>query len=82
MNNKVIVESFFIQREGEGVLADLYNVDLFKSGLIDSLDMVELIVFIEQSCGVRLNISDAETYNSFNSAQRLVDLIEQKLAEK
>lgn len=82
MNSKLIIESFFVQREGEDVLADLYKVDLFESGLIDSLDMVELIVFIEQSCGVRLNLSDTETFNSFNSAQRLVDLIAQKQSEK
>lgn len=81
MNSKAIIESFFVQREGEGVLADLYQVDLFESGLIDSLDMVELIVFIDQSCGIRLNLSDAETFDSFNSAQRLVDLIERKQFE-
>lgn len=82
MNNKEVVELFFIQREGEGVLADLYDIDLFESGLIDSLDMIELIVHIEKHCKVLLKLSDSETFNSFNSASRLIDLINRKQLEK
>lgn len=81
MTSKQIVESFFIQREGEGVLADLYRVDLFAFGLIDSLDVVELIVYIEKCCGVRLNLSEKETFDSFKSANLLIDLIERKQFE-
>jgi acyl carrier protein len=81
MNNKDIVELFFIQREGEGVLNDLYNIDLFESGLIDSLDVVELIVHIEKYSRVRLKLSDSETFDSFSSARRLIELINRKQLE-
>jgi acyl carrier protein len=81
MNSKAIIESFFVLREGGGVVADLYQVDLFESGLIDSLDVVELIVYIEKCCGVRLNLSEKETFDSFKSANLLIDLIERKQFE-
>jgi D-alanine--poly(phosphoribitol) ligase subunit 2 len=78
MTNKEAIEKFFIQREGEDVLHELYNLDLFDSGLIDSLDVIELIVYIEKHTGVLLKLSDSETFDAFHSASQLVDLISRK----
>lgn len=82
MSNKEVIESFFIQREGEDVLHELYNLDLFDSGLIDSLDVIELIVYIEKHTGVLLKLSDSDTFDAFHSARQLIDLINSKQQNK
>lgn len=52
---------FFVQREGEGVLDIITTVDFFKQGLLDSLDMVGLAVFIEKEFSRKLDLTDPAT---------------------
>ena len=37
---------FFIQREGDQIVAELEDLDLIESGIIDSLDILELVILI------------------------------------
>ena len=48
------------------------HTSLFVSGLIDSFSMVELVLFIEKSCGLRMKPSEVNLDN--------LDSIEQILA--
>jgi acyl carrier protein len=52
---------FFVQREGEGVLDVIKTVDFFQQGLLDSLDMVGLAVFIEKEFKRKLDLTDPAT---------------------
>ena len=52
---------FFVQREGEGVLEIISTVDFFQQGLLDSLDMVALAVFIEKEFQRKLDLTDPAT---------------------
>jgi len=52
---------FFVQREGEGVLDIITTVDFFQQGLLDSLDMVGLAVFIEKEFKRKLDLTDPAT---------------------
>ena len=40
---------FFVDREGEGILDEIREIDFIEAGIIDSLDLVSLAVFIEQN---------------------------------
>ena len=42
---------FFIQREGDQIVAELEDLDLIESGIIDSLDILELVILIEKNVG-------------------------------
>ncbi len=52
---------FFVQREGEGVLEVITTVDFFQQGLLDSLDIVSLAVFIEREFQRKLDLTDPDT---------------------
>jgi acyl carrier protein len=65
---------FFMEREGEGVLEVLGEVDLLESGLIDSLDMVSLAVFIEERFGRKLDLTEPATFQSMTRFDSLVRL--------
>lgn len=47
------------------------DTSLFASGLIDSFSLVELVLFIEQSCGIKLRPSEINLDN-LDSVQRIL----------
>jgi acyl carrier protein len=66
--------TFFVEREGEGVLEVLREVNLLEEGLIDSLDMVSLAVFIEERFGRKLDLTDPSTFKAMTRFDSLVRL--------
>ena len=48
---------------------------LFSSGLIDSFSMVDLIIFIEGTEGVRVHPADV-TLDNFDSIERILAFVE------
>jgi acyl carrier protein len=66
--------TFFVEREGEGVLEVLREVNLLEEGLIDSLDMVSLAVFIEERFGRKLDLTDPSTFQAMTRFDSLVRL--------
>lgn len=66
---------FFVEREGEGVLEDLRKIDFFDAGILDSLDMVTLAVFIEKTFARKLDLSDSHAFMAARRFDTLMDLI-------
>jgi acyl carrier protein len=67
----------YIQREYADALAGATidaNTPLISSGLIDSLSMVSLKVFLEQTCRLRIPDSEASA-ESFDSVGALVRML-------
>ena len=52
---------------------------LFSSGLIDSFSMVDLIIFIEDTEGVRVHPADV-TLDNFDSIKRILAFVEARCA--
>ena len=52
---------------------------LFSSGLIDSFSMVDLIIFIEDTEGVRVHPADV-TLDNFDSIDRILAFVEARCA--
>ncbi len=66
---------FFVEREGEGILEELRAIDFFDSGVLDSLDLVTLGVFIQKTFGKRIDLADSETFEKARHFDTLVELI-------
>ena len=66
---------FFVEREGEGVLEEIRNIDFIEAGIIDSLDLVSLAVFIEQNFHKKINLVSPETFNAARRFDSLMELI-------
>lgn len=67
------VVEFLVQTTGNAAVAG--DTELHESGLIDSLTMMDLLVFIESEFGVRLDFVDLtpEQFSSPRSISRLID---------
>ena len=55
---------FFIEREGEGILDVIREIDLFEEGIIDSLDLVTLAVHIEKEFNNKIDLTDSGVFDS------------------
>lgn len=66
---------FFVEREGEGILEELRDMDFVEAGILDSLDMVSLAVFIERSFGKKLDLTDERTFAAARRFDSLMNLM-------
>ncbi|MCC6278784.1 MAG: acyl carrier protein [Oligoflexia bacterium] len=67
---------FFVEREGDGVLEVIKNIDFFADGIIDSLDMVSLAVYVEKNFGKKLDLTQRSTMDAMKRFDTLMGLIE------
>ena len=67
---------YFVGREGEQILAGIFEVDLIQAGLLDSLDILELAILIENNIGVKIDLSVAEVFDSMRSLNSIINLLE------
>lgn len=60
-------------------LSDLTeSTTLFSDGTIDSVGMIDLIVFIEQEAGIQVGQADV-TLENFDSIERILSYVRMKL---
>ena len=78
-NTEIEIANFFVKREGEGILDSIYEMDFIDSGIIDSLDLLLLASYIEESFGVKLNLMDESTFTSIRKFNSLVQLVNDKI---
>jgi len=68
-----IVENFLF---GEGELED--DEPLFESGIIDSLGLIKLLAFIEETFNISLNMSEIDI-EDFNTLDDILKTIKRKM---
>lgn len=66
---------FFVEREGDGILEEIREIDFIETGIIDSLDLVSLAVFIEQNFGKKIDLASPETFSAARRFDSLMKLI-------
>jgi len=71
---ETVLEGFFVEREGEGVRSVLRTVDLFQSGLLDSLDLVTLAVLLEKRTGHRIDVTSEAALTAMRTFSGMVEL--------
>jgi acyl carrier protein len=67
---------FFIEREGEGILEVIKDIDFFDEGIIDSLDFVSLAVYVEDNFGKKLDLTNPDVFKAMKRFQSLIELIQ------
>jgi acyl carrier protein len=75
-DKKYFLENYFVEREGSQILEKLFEVDLIQTGLLDSLDIIELAIKIEETFSIKLNLIDNKTFESMRSFNAILKLIE------
>tara|TARA_Y100000588_G_scaffold360355_1_gene420166 strand:- start:432 stop:680 length:249 start_codon:yes stop_codon:yes gene_type:complete len=75
--NEKKLAQFFVEREGEGILEVINDVDFVEEGIIDSLDFVTLAVFIEKNFGKKLDLTDQEVFQAMKRFQTLSQLVQE-----
>ncbi|WP_017214718.1 acyl carrier protein [Leptospira noguchii] len=66
---------FFVEREGNGILEEIREIDFIETGIIDSLDLVSLAVFIEQNFGKKIDLTNPATFSAARRFDTLMKLI-------
>lgn len=74
-NDEMKLAQFFIEREGEGILEGIREIDFLEGGILDSLDFVSLAVFIEQRFGKKLDLTEQKTFLAMRRFDSLMTLI-------
>ncbi len=70
-----MLAQFFVEREGEGILDEIREIDFIEAGIIDSLDLVSLAVFIEKNFGKKIDLASPETFSAARRFGSLMKLI-------
>ena len=72
MANRIILE--YIQKKNTQITCN-DKTDLIKHGFVDSLGMIELILYIENNYKIRINQTDLniEHFRNVSSIERLVE---------
>jgi acyl carrier protein len=73
---KFIVDNFLFGRDDGKLKSDTSFLD---SGIIDSTGVMELVMFVERTCGIKIEDHDLDPAN-LDSISRLVKFIERKQA--
>jgi|TARA_B100001971_G_C17936961_1_gene405636 acyl carrier protein len=74
--NETKLAQFFIEREGEGILEVIKDIDFFDEGIIDSLDFVSLAVYVEDNFGIKLDLTNQDVFQAMKRFQTLIELIQ------
>lgn len=69
------IARFFVEREGTGILEEIRDIDFLEVGIMDSLDIVSLAVFIEQEFGQKIDLTNPQTMLALRRFDSLVALI-------
>jgi len=68
---------FFVQREGDQIVAELADIDLVETGIIDSLDILDLAILIEKNIGIKIDLSDDQTFSAMRRINSIINLLEE-----
>jgi acyl carrier protein len=75
-NREKVLEEFFIRREGTEIIDSLKNVDLLETGLLDSLDVIELAVYLENELGVKIDLTQENSFKAMRQFSSILELID------
>ena len=68
-----------MKREGESILQTIRDLDLIDSGLLDSLDLIEISEIILENTGLQLDLNEEETFTSMRKIDSLIELINKRI---
>lgn len=66
---------FFKKKNPQLKLKNIKKINLIKSGIIDSLDILDLTLFIKKKFKINLDISDPEILQQYEKFEKIIKLI-------
>lgn len=63
---------------GDEIVREDPDIDLLEEGLIDSLDYIELLLWIEEAFGLKMSPSEL-TREEMATPNRIIDVVEKRL---
>ena len=67
--------SFFIKKNNKLKLKNIKKINLIKSGVLDSLDILDLASFIKKKFKTNLDISDHKILKQYEKFEAIIKLI-------
>jgi len=64
---------------GDEIVRENPDIDLLEEGLIDSLDYIELLLWIEEAFGLKMSPSEL-TREEMATPNRIIAVVEKRLA--
>tara|TARA_Y100001970_G_C13791090_1_gene630284 strand:+ start:112 stop:363 length:252 start_codon:yes stop_codon:yes gene_type:complete len=77
-NYEKILENFFIKKEGQNIKKILKKINLLKSGILDSMDILNLALFISKKFNIKVDISNEKNLKAFEKFDHILKLIKKK----
>ncbi|MDQ1924676.1 phosphopantetheine-binding protein [Massilia pseudoviolaceinigra] len=74
---KTLVSEYLCKAAGQQNLNE--TVDIFETGLVNSLATIQLIAFLEKNFKIKVGLDDLDRAN-FNSIQAVCDFLDRKVA--
>lgn len=71
------IQRFIIEQTGTPDLGD--DVDIFETGLVRSMFVMQLVLFVEQEFGIAIGGADLD-FDAFRSISAVDALVQRKLA--
>lgn len=78
IDHEKIIEKFFIKKEGQAIKKKLKKINLVKSGLLDSMDILNLASFISNKFNKKIDISNEKNLKAFEKFEGIVNLVKSK----
>ena len=78
IDHEKIIEKFFIKKEGQAIKKKLKKINLVKSGLLDSMDILNLALFISNKFNKKIDISNEKNLKAFEKFENILNLVKSK----
>ncbi|GAA3070895.1 acyl carrier protein [Streptomyces glomeratus] len=75
--NKAAIREFILENISESTVRD--DEDIFERGLVRSMFVMQLVLFVEQEFGVSITGEDLQ-FDNFRTVDRIDELVSRKLA--
>ncbi|MGV9249500.1 acyl carrier protein [Streptomyces sp. NPDC003710] len=75
--NKAAIREFILENISESTVGD--DEDIFERGLVRSMFVMQLVLFVEQEFGVSITGEDLQ-FDNFRTVDRIDELVSRKLA--
>ena len=77
-NYEKVLESFFVKKEGQNIKKSLKKINLLKSGVLDSMDILNLALFISKKFNIKVDISNEKNLKAFEKFDHILKLIKNR----
>ena len=77
-NYEKILENFFVKKEEQNIKKSLKKINLLKSGILDSMDILNLALFISKKFNIKVDISNEKNLKAFEKFDHILKLIKKK----